>query len=755
MRRATLLLAGVLLLTTGCSRSFYRRSADRETYQAVAQHSDEARWPIASPYITPPPQSRLYDPFDPDHPPLPPDDPAAAYFMAWPNGIRGSRHFHDNGDAPFIEDPDWLAGLPLNPDGKLELTPERAVELGLLNSRAYHLQLDNLYLTALGLTLNRFEFDCHWFLTNNTLWTNFGSSATEVDTLNTASTFGFTRNLYAGGQLMAEVANSFLFTFSGVNKTVATTDVTATLTQPLLRGAGRWFRLEPLTEAERTVLYTVRDFARFRKQFYVALTTAQANGYLALLLQVQNVRDLESDLKSQEQNLRMHEALFKAESVSTIQVDQALQSYLQSKLALLQAQTTLENSLDTYKLALGLPPSLPITLDDSQLKPFQLQAPELEQVQAQVENFFAGFREREQPPTLQELRDGFATLGQFRQGAEALVDRVAAEVKQWQGHVGKGSDDVQLSARERETYESLARQLPDMRRELADLGRDIAADAGALNEAGRKKGWDAIQNRSRQLIALLAQLYVLETQVRVYLIRLKPIPFTLPEASAYARENRLDLMNQRGRVIDAWRQVGVTANLLRSGLTVTGSVNLATQPFADAPVDLRSSASTYTAGVQFDGPLNRQAERNAYRASQIAYQEARWGFMALGDGIEAQIRQDIRTLEQERTNFGIARLALITAARQVEASRDRLLLVERAGDTTTTIDILNALNALLQAKTRLIGSWINYETTRVQLLLDTDALQLTPRGLPADEPDHDTDTLPPPRRLFPGPGGDG
>jgi outer membrane protein TolC len=753
MRRGLLFLL-VVVLASGCSRAFYRRSADRETYQAIAQHSDEARWPIASADVTPPPASRLHDPFNPDRPPMPPDDPAADFFMRWPNGIRGSRHFHDDGDAPFIESPGWRDYLTLNADGKLALTPERSVEVGILNSREYQSALDNLYLTALTLTLNRFEFECHWFLTDNTLWTHFGSSATEVDTLDTAATLGFTRNLYAGGQLLAELANSFLFTFSGKERTIASTDIIVTLTQPLLRGAGRRFRLEGLTQAERNLLYAVRTFARFRKQFYVALTTAQNGGYLALLLQVQNVRDLEADVKSQEQNLRMHEALFEAESVSTVQVDQALQSYLQSKLSLLQAQTTLETSLDNYKLRLGLPPSLPLTLDNSLLKPFQLQAPELVQLQDEVDRFFADFRERDVAPTIAELRAGFVKLGAYLRRGQKLLDQVAAEIKEWRGRLGTGSDDPALVARERETHQALVRQLPDVRKDLADLATGLAKDDAALDDAQRKKGWDALQNRSRQLIAKLAQLFVMQTQVRVYLIRLRPIPYKLAEASAYARANRLDLMNERGRVVDAWRQVAVTANLLRAGLNVTASADVAQKPLSDSPFDFRASASTYTAGVQFEGPLNRQAERNAYRASQIAYQQERRNFMALEDGIDEQIRQDLRTLEQVRTSFGIGRLALVTAARQVEASRERLLLGGNASDTTTTLDILNALSALLQAKSQLIGSWVNYETAYMQLLLDMEALQLTPRGIPANEPSHDTDidTLPAPRPLDPGAG---
>jgi outer membrane protein TolC len=741
-----LCLAGSVILVSGCSRAFYRRSADRETYGAIGQYADEARWPIASAGVNPPPASRLYDPFNPDRPPLPPDDPTAARAMARPNGIRGSRTFHDDGDAPFIEAPDWLNTLGLNADGKLELTPEKAVELGIRNSRDYQTALEALYLNALALTLNRFDFACHWFLTNDTLWTAFGSSATDNETLNPASTFGFTRNLYAGGQFLAEVANSFLFTFSGVDKAVVSTNLLATFTQPLLQGAGRRFRLEGLTEGERGLLYAVRVFARFRKQFYVNLTTNQPNGYLSLLLQIQGVRDQEADLKSQEQNLRMHEALFEAQSVSNVQVDQALQSYLQSKLALIQAQTFLETSLDNYKLTLGLPPHLPVVLDDSLLKPFQLAAPELVTLQGEADVFFAGYRERDQAPSVEDLRAGFARLAGLETRATGFVDLVASELESWRKLLGSANEDAAQSGRERDNYQTLERLLPDLRRDFTDLRKGIAKDAGALGAARRKEGWDAIQTRCRQLIALLAQVFVVETQIRVYLIRLQPIPFGEKEACAYARANRLDLMNERGRVVDAWRQIAVTANALRPGLTVTASANLTTNAGANNPVDFRSSASTYTAGVQFDGPLNRQAERNAYRASQIAYEQERRIFMLLDDSIEAAVRQDLRTLDQERVNFSIGRLALITAARQVEASRDRLLLVERAADTTSTVDILNALSALLTAKSRLIGSWTNYQTARNQLFLDMEALQLNSQGVPVDEHDDGPETLPTPRR---------
>lgn len=755
MRRLGTLLVCVAIGVSGCTRAFYRRWADRDTYKAIAEHADEGRWPINDIAIVPPPQSRLYDPFNPDRPPMPPDDPAADRFMMWPNGVRNSRHFHDDGDAPFIEAPDWKQYLQLNADGKLQLTPDRAVELGVLNSREYETALEDLYLQALALTLNRFEFDCHWFLTNNTVWTQFGSSDTEVNTLSSQSTFGFTKNLYAGGQFMAEFVNNLLVTFSGIDQTVWSSNLMATFTQPLLRGAGRRVRMEPLTEQERVVLYAVRDFARFRKRFYVNLTTVQGGGYLALLLQVQNIRNLENDVKSQEQNYRLHQAQFTAQTVSTIQVDQAYQSYLQSRLSLIQARTALETSLDSYKFALGLPPGLPVTLDDALLKPFQLAAPELETLQNEVQSFFDKFRERDQPPGLEELQEGYAKLKAFHQQGEALLKQTAEELKKWKSQLGQGEEDANQVRREREIYENVERQLPETATDVEDLKSGLAKDRAALPDLPPVKRWDALLARCRQLIAQLGQVFVLQNQIRVYLIRLKSVPYKLDDALLYARDNRLDLMNLRGRVVDAWRQIAVTANALKAGLNVTATANVATKPGADAPFDFRASASQYTVGAQFDGPLNRYAERNAYRASQINYQNARRNFMALDDQISSSIRGDIRTLEEERLSFSIARLSLITAARQVEAARDRLLLVERGADTTSTLDILRALNDLLAAKSQLIRSWTNYESTRIQLLFDMDALQVTPRGVPADEPDNDPDSLPSPTPVLPGqPGAD-
>ena len=79
-----------------------------------------------------------------------------------------------------------------------------------------------------------------------------------------------------------------------------------------------------------------------------------------------------------------------------------------------------------------------------------------------------------------------------------------------------------------------------------------------------------------------------------------------------------------------------------------------------------------------------------------------------------------------------------------------------ASDHNVGLTFDNPLNRRVERSTYrasatgiLIGSWANYETDRIQLLLDTEVLQLDDRGIATDERDHQPgDSLLP--RGFPG-----
>src|SRR5262249_40063428 len=178
----------------------------------------------------------------------------------------------------------------------------------------------------------------------------------------------------------------------------------------------------------------------------------------------------------------------------------------------------------------------------------------------------------------------------------------------------------------------------------------------------------------------LDDLINLDTVLHINAIELAGVEANEEQAIAEAKENRLDLMNSKAAVTDAWRKVRVAANALRGELNLTATANLANVPLRRNPPGCSATQNRYTVGLNYDAPLNRLAERNIYRQSLINYQQARRDYMALSDRIELQVRRDLRQLSIQRLSFEIARQNLISAARQVEVTRIRVLTNKDPGN---------------------------------------------------------------------------
>ncbi len=69
--------AGVLLQSAGCSRPYFRKDADKEVAEILAKKDKYPDWKIDNWHVYADPRARFADNSDPDHPPMPPDDPAA------------------------------------------------------------------------------------------------------------------------------------------------------------------------------------------------------------------------------------------------------------------------------------------------------------------------------------------------------------------------------------------------------------------------------------------------------------------------------------------------------------------------------------------------------------------------------------------------------------------------------------------------------------------------------------------------------
>lgn len=773
-----------LFCSFGCRRNTYRKWADRDAYRLIKSRENDPRWNIPTRVVEPDPRSRLADIQDPDAGPPTLDDPAAECYMRHPyNSKKRVTYWDKRGNPVAIDSEQWLEYLPYDEEGNVVLDKQLTVDMALLNSREFQTRVERLYITALALSANRFEYALNWFGGSDTDFFATDDGVEAVRDLSVNNNLGFTRNLATGGQFAVTMLNSFAWNFGGSgNSNFAGGNVVFNLTQPLLRGAFRHVRTEALTQAERNLLYEIRDFAHFRREFYQDIVTQ----YLSLVNQAQEVRNDEENLENLRRNLDEFQAAFELGTVSTIEVDQVFQQFQSGRIDLINRQLRLQNSLDAFKFQMGLPARTPIKFDEGILQPFQLNDPELEKLQSDaqiLEQSMMKYLPMDGPAPPEFLDEIERQLIKYSNNLAEMAPGVKADLERWTDKLKSSPPSEDASKQDVDEYElqtKLAEEIaldldelqqliesaakansgeptrinpplrPDQdqndRNAQPDNGDNAAQDEnripdGIPNDPAPANNnqdddplivrWKNLQGRIADrggLTDRISKLFVAQTQVRLFLIEIRRIEIEEQVAVDLALENRFELMNSRALVVDAYRAVEIAADQLQSDLDVRASADLRTDPTKNNAFRIDGDENIYQVGIEFDGPLNRFNERNAYRVAQIAYQQERRNYMAVEDSIVNSVRVNIRDLRTNLLNFQITRQQLLTAARQVEEAQ--LNLRESAtGTSSQTRDLLLAIERLRDSKNSLIRSWSDYETSRIALYVDLELLLLDSNGV--------------------------
>src|SRR5689334_20151849 len=164
---AALIALGLAMAVGGCTRTHYRLQADREVSGLMNEKNLPGRWGLPNFRLRYDPRSRYFDPTNPDHPPMPPDDPFSHTFMHWVDGKHGALNYHVDGDLLELENPGWRELVDTyaarKPTGAYEVTLDGAVQIALIHSPAYRQQVEELYLSALDVSTERFRFDAQFF----------------------------------------------------------------------------------------------------------------------------------------------------------------------------------------------------------------------------------------------------------------------------------------------------------------------------------------------------------------------------------------------------------------------------------------------------------------------------------------------------------------------------------------------------------------------------------------------------------------
>jgi hypothetical protein len=207
-----------------------------------------------------------------------------------------------------------------------------------------------------------------------------------------------------------------------------------------------------------------------------------------------------------------------------------------------------------------------------------------------------------------------------------------------------------------------------------------------------------------------------------------------------ALTNRLDLMNSRAQVVDAWRQIAVTANSLQGVFDVRYDLNSSTPAGRNNPFAFSGDRTSHQLTFRAELPLVRRAERNNYRAALVAYQRQRRTLMAFEDNIANDVRADLRQLRTLAQLYRIQQRAVELGYAQVDNAQAILFAppVPGAGSdagsaAALTQQVLQAQNGLLQAQNTLYQHWVNYLIARMSLYLDLELMPLDDRGVWCDE----------------------
>jgi outer membrane protein TolC len=345
-----LLLSCSLLFLEGCSTSYYKKSADKETYAAIDQKGKTI--PNMDQHFTIDQTNKV--------------------------SLEG---------LPVATDVEEALGH----DGESErgariISLEKALDIAVHNSRTYQSSKEQLYLQGLSLTLARHEYTPIFFGRGNAAYavdavpdSSLSDNIVEQRQIAGSTSAGFDWLLKTGGKLSAAITTDFLHYLSGSPDTVTSSQVAATLVQPLWGGAGYQVAIENLTESERSLLYAIRDFSRFRRTFSVQIASA----YYGVLQNRDTVRNSYLGYQSFKKSAERTRALAAEGRTKQAEVARLEQQELSNQSAWISAIRSYKQALDNFKIQLGLSTDLNVILDDQELHDLQILDPDITAEEAQ------------------------------------------------------------------------------------------------------------------------------------------------------------------------------------------------------------------------------------------------------------------------------------------------------------------------------------------------------------------------------------
>ena len=251
-----------------------------------------------------------------------------------------------------------------------------ALDLAVRHNRRYQNEKEGVFLQALSLSLSRFRYtpifngslDAQYRETKRTETIN-GIEQIETDqTVAVGGGAGFNWFLQTGGRLAGSFTTDFLRYLIGDRSLATSSSLAVNLAQPLMRGAGYRVAMENLTQAERNLLYSLRSFARFRKEFTVSIVS----DYYGILQDRDRVRNAWQAYQNFQDTVKRENARFDVGFITKAGLAELQENELTNEQSWINSFRRYRESLDRFKIQLGIPVTSRIVLDDAELDRLQI-----------------------------------------------------------------------------------------------------------------------------------------------------------------------------------------------------------------------------------------------------------------------------------------------------------------------------------------------------------------------------------------------
>ena len=250
------------------------------------------------------------------------------------------------------------------PAGEVDITLPRALQIAAANNRGYQSAKEDVFIAALALDLESQEFrNTFAGLVSGTI-THDGSSGRPTSGVVGSGEASWSKRFKNGAALTGRLGLDLVQLLTPGRPRTMGLFGDASISVPLLRGAGRHIVTEPLTQAQRDVIYAIYTLQRFKRTLVVQV----AADYLAVLQQQDQIDNATANHTRLAKAAERARRLGKAGRLPETQVGQAEQDELRARDRMIRARNGYQGRLDALKLTLGLPTDARMSLDRDELK---------------------------------------------------------------------------------------------------------------------------------------------------------------------------------------------------------------------------------------------------------------------------------------------------------------------------------------------------------------------------------------------------